>query len=47
MLDSLAIAATNTLGHEANIAKIQVAWGAHVSTTRMYDRRKMEPQDSI
>ena len=37
-----ATAATNALSHEADIAKVQEWLGhANVSTTRLYDRRKM------
>lgn len=40
-------AATNALEHEADIAKVQ-EWLGHsnISTTRLYDRRKMRPEDS-
>jgi len=42
-----ATAATNALSHEADIAKVQVWLGqANVSTTRLYDRRKVRPEDS-
>jgi integrase/recombinase XerD len=42
-----ATAATNTLSHEADIAKVQEWLGhANVSTTRLYDRRKTRPEDS-
>ncbi len=42
-----ATAATNALEHEADIAKVQ-EWLGHscISTTRLYDRRKMRPEDS-
>ena len=42
-----AIAATNALSHEADIAKVQ-EWLGHtnVSTTRLYGRRKTRPEDS-
>jgi integrase len=42
-----ATAATNALANEADIAKVQ-KWPGHanVSTTRLYDRRKSEPEDS-
>ena len=40
-------AATNALEHEGDIAKAQ-EWLGHsnISTTRLYDRRKMRPEDS-
>src|SRR5208282_2367946 len=39
-----ATAATNALSHEADIAKVQEWLGhANVSTTRLYDRRKVRP----
>ena len=42
-----ATAATNALDHEADIAKVQEWLGhANISTTRLYDRRKMKPEDS-
>jgi site-specific recombinase XerD len=42
-----ATAATNALDHEADIAKVQEWLGhANISTTRVYDRRKMRPEDS-
>jgi integrase len=42
-----ATAATNALGHEADIAKVQ-AWLGHanISTTKIYYRRQMRPEDS-
>ncbi|PAW70528.1 MAG: integrase [Opitutia bacterium Tous-C5TDCM] len=40
-------AATNALDHQADIAKVQEWLGhASISTTRLYDRRKMKPEDS-
>lgn len=42
-----ATAATNALDHEADIAKVQQWLGhANISTTRVYDRRKLRPEDS-
>ena len=42
-----ATAATNALDHQADIAKVQEWLGhANVSTTRLYDRRQMRPEDS-
>lgn len=42
-----ATAATNALDHEADIAKVQEWLGhANITTTRIYDRRKMRPEDS-
>lgn len=42
-----ATAATNALEHGADIAKVQEWLGhANVSTTRLYDKRKMRPEDS-
>jgi integrase len=42
-----AMAATNALDHEADIAKVQEWLGhANIATTRLYDRRKTRPEDS-
>lgn len=42
-----ATAATNSLEHEADIAKVQEWLGhANISTTRLYDKRKSRPEDS-
>jgi site-specific recombinase XerD len=42
-----ATAATNSLDHQADIAKVQEWLGhANIATTRLYDRRKMKPEDS-
>jgi len=42
-----ATAATNALENEADIAKVQEWLGhANIATTRIYDRRKMRPEDS-
>jgi integrase/recombinase XerD len=42
-----ATAATNALDHEADISKVQEWLGhANISTTRIYDRRTMRPEDS-
>jgi integrase/recombinase XerD len=42
-----ATAATNALDHEADIAKVQEWLGhANISTTRLYDKRKIRPEDS-
>jgi site-specific recombinase XerD len=42
-----ATAATNALLHEADIAKVQEWLGhADISTTRMYDKRQQQPEDS-
>jgi integrase len=42
-----ATAATNALDHEADIAKVQEWLGhANIATTRLYDRRKIRPEDS-
>ncbi len=42
-----ATAATNALVHHADIAKVQ-EWRGHanISTTRIYDKRKMRPEES-
>lgn len=42
-----ATAATNALDHEADIARVQEWLGhANIATTRIYDRRKLRPEDS-
>jgi len=42
-----ATAAAYALEHEADIAKIQQWLGhANISTTRLYDRRHLRPEDS-
>jgi integrase/recombinase XerD len=42
-----ATAATNPLEHDADIAKVQEWLGyANIATTRIYDRRKIKPEDS-
>jgi site-specific recombinase XerD len=42
-----ATAATNALSNDADIAKVQDWLGhANVSTTRLYDRRESQPEDS-
>ena len=42
-----ATAATNALEHDADLAKVQQWLGhANVSTTRLYDRRHLRPEDS-
>ncbi len=42
-----ATAATNALSHNADIAKVQEWLGhANVSTTRIYDKRRMRPEES-
>jgi len=42
-----ATAATNALEHDADIAKVQQWLGhANISTTRLYDRRGLRPEDS-
>ena len=42
-----ATAATNALEHEADIAKVQQWLGhANISTTKIYDRRGLRPEDS-
>ncbi len=42
-----ATAATNALDHDADIAKVQ-EWLGHssIATTRLYDRRRMKPEES-
>ncbi len=40
-------AATNALDHQADIAKVQEWLGhANIATTRIYDHRKTQPEDS-
>ncbi len=40
-------AATNALDHDADITSVQDWLGhANIATTRIYDRRKMKPEDS-
>lgn len=42
-----ATAATNALDHDADIAKVQEWLGhANIATTRIYDHRRMRPEDS-
>jgi integrase/recombinase XerD len=42
-----ATAATNALGHQADIAKVQEWLGhANIATTRIYDHRRTRPEDS-
>jgi site-specific recombinase XerD len=42
-----ATAATNVLGHQADIAKVQEWLGhANMATTRIYDHRRTRPEDS-
>jgi integrase/recombinase XerD len=42
-----ATAATNALDHQADIAKVQEWLGhANISTTRIYDHRRTQPEDS-
>jgi integrase/recombinase XerD len=42
-----ATAAANALDHDADITKVQEWLGhANIATTRIYDRRKMKPEDS-
>jgi integrase/recombinase XerD len=41
-----AMAATNALDHEADIAKVQEWLGhANISMTRIYDHRRTQPED--
>ena len=44
--DSSSPAATNTLAHHADIAKVQ-EWLGHatIATTRLYDRRQSRPEE--
>lgn len=45
--DLRATAVTNALDHEADVAKVQEWLGhASIARTRLYDRRKMKPEDS-
>jgi integrase/recombinase XerD len=42
-----ATAATNALAHHADIGKVQERLGhANVSTIRIYDKRRMRPEES-
>jgi integrase/recombinase XerD len=42
-----ATAATDTLDHQADIAKVQEWLGhANIATTRIYDHRNTRPEDS-
>jgi integrase/recombinase XerD len=42
-----ATAATNALDHQSGIAKVQDWLGhANIATTRIYDHRRMRPEDS-
>jgi site-specific recombinase XerD len=42
-----ATAATNALDHHADLAKVQEWFGhANISTTRIYDHRRIRPEDS-
>jgi integrase/recombinase XerD len=42
-----ATSATNALSHGSDIAEVQESLGhSSISTTRLYDKRKMRPEDS-